>query len=149
MSLVACTPKNTFSLWFPAVSTQQEDGEKQHRSSLQGAVRSISILQRGRRLEYKIYYRSFLPGVSHLDIQLQVLISRIGKLFDCNWFLNVLQAVIFHSPVTQSIQSYPSVTEYVQFHFPLVLSRLNEHTISNFHFQHRSMQIPCDPVPDS
>lgn len=69
---------------------------------------------KGRRLKYKVYYQPLLPGLSNLDIRLQVFISRIGKLFNGNWSFNALQAVFFHSPVTQSIQSYPSDTEYIQ-----------------------------------
>lgn len=106
----------------------------------QGGV--YELFGKGRKLQYKVYDQPLLPGLSNLGIQLQVLISRVEKVFNCNCSLSALQAsfwffcfvlfYFFHSPVTQSTQSYPCDIEYIQsFIFPLFLSRLNgNNTIS-------------------
>lgn len=115
------------------------------KGGLQRAGRSILTLW-----EKKVaQIQSMLSVPSPVAFQMgySVLIFRTEEPVNCNWSFNTLQALFFHSLVIQSIQSYPSDTKYIQFHFPLFLSRLNENTIFKFHS--RSMQIPYASIPDS
>lgn len=130
-----------FQQFPPNRKIRKSSGKK----GLQGAGKNILILWE--RREVQIQSMLSVPSPRAFQLGHSILISRTGKPVDCNWSFDALQAVFFHSLVIQSIQLYPSDTKYIQFHFPLFLSRLNENTISNFHS--RSMQIPYASVPDS